>query len=159
MKVEKQIIARKAVDISIKDITLLSIEEFEQYRDNIPLLNVLWWLRSPGYDTYQVACIYGDAVYYHGDFVGHDDYVVRPAIVIQPNSNLSIGDKIEFAGYTWTMIAKNIAKNIALCDEGVGQTYFRKDFGASDANVYEKSDVEKWLRTWAQERGIEIETD
>lgn len=154
MKVEKQIIARKAVDISIKDITLLSIEEFEQYRDNIPLLNALWWLRSPGYDTYQVACIYGDAVYYHGDFVGHDDYTVRPAAIIQLDPNLQIGNKIELAGYTWTMVAENIA----LCDKGVGQTYFRKDFKAPDANVYEKSDVKKWLKTWTQERGIEIET-
>ena len=156
MKVEKQIITHKTVDISIKEITLLSIEEFEQYRNNIPSLDARWWFRSPGYDSYRAAGIYIDgSVYHRGDYVNLDNRVVRPVIVIQLDSNLQIGDKIELVGYTWTMIAKNMA----LCDKGVGQTYFRKDSEASDANVYEKSDVKKWLKAWAQERGIEIETD
>lgn len=57
------------------------------------------------------------------------------------------------AGYTWTVISDKYI----LCDRIVEKTPFRQDWEAPDANVYEKSDIKRWLENWAQEKGIEVE--
>lgn len=156
MRAEKQIITTEPVDITIDKITLLSAEEYEQCKEHIPVLGEWWWLRSPG--------CYGDYAAYVGDNGGiydigsdvSDSYgSVRPVVVLRLNPesvNLQIGDKLHFAGYSWTMIAPDMA----LCDEAVGRTCFRKDWRAPNANDYEKSDVKVWLEKWAQDNGIEV---
>ena len=50
----------------------------------------------------------------------------------------------------WTMIGDSLA----LCDDVVGSCAFRKNWKAQDANIYEKSDIKKWLENWAEENGI-----
>ena len=124
--------------------------------DCIPLLDDWWWLRSPGYDSNSAAYVYlGGSVLYIGHLVCNDYGAVRPVVVLRLNPesvNLQIGDKLHFAGYAWTMIAPDMA----LCDDVVGQTCFRKDWQAPDANDYEKSDVKVWLEKWAQDNGIEV---
>lgn len=71
---------------------------------------------------------------------------VRPALKISnlALSNLSIKDKFIFSGKTFTVISKDYA----LCDESIGNCPFRKDWGAKDANVYEASDVKKFVDEW-----------
>ena len=156
MKVSKQIITHEPMDITIDEITLLSVEEYERCNEHIPAVNDWWWLRSPGLDSNRAAYVHIAAfVDYYGFNVDFDCYAVRPVVVLRLNPespNLQIGDKLDFAGYTWTMIDANMA----LCDSAVGQTCFRKDSDAPDANVYEKSDVKKWLEQWAKEKGIEV---
>ena len=155
MKIEKHIITRVEQDISIKEITLLSVEKYERCKEYIKPINGWWWLRSPGHIPHYAACIddYG-SVDTCGNFVSVDVEVVRPVVVLRLSEsktpNLQIGDNFEMAGFSWTMIADDMA----LCDTGVGQTAFRKDWQADDANVYEASDVKKWLERWAKERMI-----
>lgn len=62
------------------ELFLLSIEEYERYKDNIPLIKIWWWLRSPGDNRGSAALVdevgsvldYGSRVSY--------DYGVRPAL-------------------------------------------------------------------------------
>lgn len=152
MKVEKQIISYEQMDIDITDITLLSIEEYERCMDIVPLIDGRWWLRSPGSNTSRAARVYSNGlVSNYGYDVCNDSSVVRPVVVVRLSESFNPGDKLRFAGHTWTIIAPDMA----LCDEGVGRCAFRKNLEAPDANVYEASDVKKWLEAWARENGIE----
>lgn len=135
----------KEVDI-IRDITLLSIAEYEKYKDIIPLVDGWWWLRSPGYYSDRAARVLLDGVVdIYGDFVEYyDSTAVRPALIFSPKPSLKKGDKIYLAGYTWTIISRDMM----LCDDVVGYTYFRKDWEAKNANDYKASDIKKWLHNW-----------
>ena len=155
MNVEKIITTTEPIELEITEIALLSKEEYEKAKENIPMLPCWWWLRSPGGRSINAAYVDIDGwVYDHGYYVDIDDYAVRPALKTRnlESTNLQIGDKVQLAGYTWTVISDGII----LCDEAVGNTCFRKDWKAPDANVYEASDIKKWLENWAKEKGIVV---
>lgn len=86
-------------------------------------------------------------------FVGTRDGV-RPALqILNPeSSNLNPGDQLEVVGHGWTVLNGGLA----LCNEIIGRTQFRKDWEAPDANVYERSDVKRYVEEWAKENGIEF---
>ena len=143
------------INIEISEITLLSIEEYEAAQKNIPVIPEWWWLRSPGgYDARAAGVSIGGSVDDFGNYVNFNYFCVRPALRISNLAcfNLHAKDTIRLAGKNWTVISEDLI----LCDESVGNCSFRKDYQAPDANVYEKSDVKKWLENWAAENGIEI---
>ena len=139
MKVEKIVKKTETINLTITGITLLSIEEYEACKDHIPPLKVWWWLRSPGYGSYDAAgVIGGGSVYYGGGRVNSDGVCVRPALQISnlESSHLKIGDEFEFGGKEWTVISDSLA----ICNKCIGERPFRKDWLAPDANSYEASD-------------------
>ena len=152
----KQIIeTTKDIELDVLGITLLSVEEAEQVPEGTRAIRGRWWLRSPGYDDYNAACVdgYGD-VCDLGYIVNYYEPGVRPALIVNlDSSNLSIMDKIETAGHRWTVITDSLI----LCDDIVGFTAFRADWQANDANVYEASDVKKWLEKWWEENRNETD--
>lgn len=152
MKANKLITTAQEFGIKITGITLLSKEEYEENRDIIPAVN-WWWLRSPGsiQDDAAYVCCYGSLYNYN---VNYGSGCVRPALYVwnPQSSDLNRGDKFELAGYSWTMLSNDLA----LCNETVGQTCFRRDWRAEDANVYDKSDIKQWLHDWAEKTGIEF---
>ena len=152
-KVLKQIIVEQPLDIHITEVTLLSVEEYDKCKANIPAISKRWWLSSPGRGRAHATLVRCDGLRVY-DFVNYTCFVVRPALRIKSPepSNLSIGDRFNLAGYTWTMIDDGLA----LLDGYIGQCAFREDWKASDANDYEKSDVKKYLKRWATENGIEV---
>ena len=152
MKANKLITTTQEFDIKITGITLLSKEEYEENRDIIPAVN-WWWLRSPG-GNQSLAALVRSGGSLNSSRVHYDYGYVRPALYVwnPQSSNLKRGDNFELAGYTWTMLSNDLA----LCDETVGQTCFRRDWRAEDANVYDKSDIKQWLHDWAEESGIEF---
>lgn len=125
---------------------LLSVEEYEACRDIIPDTSNWWWLRSPGYGSGRAAIVRIDGnVFNYGHIVDYNYDAVRPVLYFNLKSdNLLTGDKIEVAGLTFTVISKNMM----LCDTTVGESAFRKDWQAGDANVYEASDVKKFVDKW-----------
>lgn len=149
MKVFKQIVTKKELDIKFTGITLLSKDEYNNNKDIIPPVNSRWWLRSPGYLQYFAVYVYADGPITDRT-VDSDCSCVRPALYIWKSSDLNRGDKFELAGRLWTVLSNNLA----LCDDTVGQTCFREDRTAEDANDYEKSDIKKWLHDWAEENDI-----
>ena len=148
MKVEKIITTIIPLEVEIKDITLLSIDEYEACKNTVPSVDGWWWLRSPGYYSNSAASVdRGGGVDDDGNYVDYDHYAVRPALVYESNY-LQFEDKVKILNYTWTVISKNIL----LCDDIVGYTCFREDWRVDDANDYEKSDIKKWLENWWKER-------
>ena len=136
--------------LQVNEVTLLSVEEFEAARGLIPLLNEWWWLRSPGGNSSRAATVssYG-RVNTLGSLVNYTTYVVRPALRIKnlKSLDLQIGDQIcGLAGYDWTVISDSLA----LCNDGIGDHCFRSDYKAEDANIYDVSDVKKYLGEWAE---------
>ena len=141
------------LSLDFNEITLLSKEEYTDSKDVIPLYDRWWWLRSPGFFEYTAAFIngkYGDVG--RNGYNVNEEFGVRPALKIRNLSslNLKIGDKVFLFGKQWTVISDSLV----LCDEVIGETYFRKDFMSPDANDYEHSDIKQWLENWAAARGI-----
>ena len=137
--------------MEITGATLLSKEEYEASKDNIPPFDNWWWLRSPSiYDKYynQAVCVDGDYgnLIDSGENVALGEIGVRPALCISnlSSSNLQIGDKFEFGDRNFTIISDKYA----LCDESIGECVFRMDWTAEDANDYEASDVKKYIDDW-----------
>lgn len=154
MKIKKQITTEISMEIKFSEITLLSIEEYESNKDLIPAFDYWWWLRSPGSFQNGAADVTVRGALDSSN-VSYTCGVVRPALRIWnlESSNLESGDKLIIAGKTWTVLRGGLV----LCDESIGYSAFCEDVSASDANVYEKSDVKKFVEGWAKENGIETE--
>lgn len=130
-------------DISLNDgveITLLSVEEYENMCEHIPHLNYWWWLRSPGYDQRYAAGVdlFGD-VYYGGGSVSNDYGAVRPALKSDVFKKENIGTEFAAFGNRWTV-----------CGEGFAISDCEISFRRFDAksNDYETSEVKKFLKEW-----------
>ena len=159
---EDLILPFEEVKDCIKGITLLSTEEAEdlltkeQRKRKFEGEECWWWLRSPGNNQKYAAVVGSDgSVYYFGDYVSNVDNCGRPALILSSlkSSNLKsikelgVGERFEFGGYTFTIISNKLA----LCDEVIAKMAFRKDWKTEDANVYEKSDIKKFLDNWFKE--------
>ena len=133
-------------EIKFTGATLLSVEEYETYKDNIASLDDWWWLRSSGSEAGYVADVYdsGDS-YMLGSNICSSDIAVRPAITFDHDkSKLLIGDKVLIDNVTFTVIADGIM----LANEAIGMHCFRKDWNAPDANDYEASDIKNYVDEW-----------
>lgn len=150
MKIEKIIVTTQDLEVNISEVTLLSRDEYVNYKNNISKLDQWWWLRSPGDYYYSAALAYTDGTICDCSVI-NDIGGIRPALKFS-NPNLQIGDRFFAANYNWTVIGEGIA----LCDECVGQIAFRADWRANDANDYEASDVKKWLDRWCEKNEIII---
>lgn len=159
MKVEKIVIQSiETVDIDIIGITLLSIEEYNKYRDLIPVHDSYWWLRSP--NPFLLLAVYGVRSYDNEVdnkiLVADEDIGISPALKISnlESSDLKIGNKFMFGGKIFTIISDDYAQ----CDEIIGKGVFRKDWEIldRDANDYEVSDVKKYINNWFEKAKMEI---
>lgn len=151
MIVKKQIIKEEDTKVTFYGITLLSREEYLEHADLISnLAEWWWWLRSPGGLRYTAKRVDFDGSL-DTNFVYSVGGGVRPVLIGNfKSSNLECGAKFKLAGHTWTVLNDEMA----LCDECVGRTCFRKDEQAPDANNYDTSDIKAWLYNWAEENMI-----
>ena len=126
------------------EITLLTKEEYEQYADRIPLVNDLWWLRSPGYRSNGAAYVnYVGSVYNYGYYVYDNGPAIRPVLITPDISHLSNGDTFIALGNRWVMIDDD---GIAISQDVI--THRRYD---PVSNVWETSELKQWLEQWAKE--------
>lgn len=154
MKIERKIREEVIESLKVIGITLLSVEEYMAAKAHIMPINGWWWLRSPGCNSGSAAYVMSDGgVNSYGYFVRGAHGVVRPALLIQ-NLNffkLKPGDRIlNYAKHGWTVISDTMA----LCDDGIGKHCFHEDWETQEANDYEKSDVKRFLESWAAKNGI-----
>ncbi len=143
MIIEKQVANYVKTAIEVTDISLLSNEEYEAAKDNIPAVNIWWWLCSPSWLSCLVSCVGLNGIVggnsYH---VSNGDIGVRPVMRFKPEfANIPTGDKLRLDGFLWTVIAPGLA----LCDSAICTMPFRKDWKAEDANHYETSDIKAYL--------------
>lgn len=134
------------MDLEIEGVTLLTLEEVRALPVDIRKCKNHWWLRSPGYCDGHAAFIYEECgrIDAYGFYVS-EKLGVRPALRVNAEStDLQIGDKITVFGYVWRVIANDLI----LCDDVVGESCFRDDWEAPDANDYETSSIKEWLEKW-----------
>ena len=145
MKIRRKVI--QETEIEILDVILLSIEEYMENKDLIPLIDDWWWLRSPGDYQNFAAYINNDGdVNDCGSNVNRGGNAVRPALKIGNPESLNPGEKFQCAGYLWTMLRGNLA----LCDSSIGETAFSN----KDSNDYETSAVKRYVEKWAMQEEI-----
>lgn len=140
MKIKKWV--TKKMDIDIKEITLLSEEEFTENKDIIPHRNPRWWLRTVdnrfslcvGRSLQQQRLI-PEVALRHG---------VSPVLIAELPSDIQRGDKLTIAGYKWTVLSPELI----FCDDVITKMNFREDWEAPDSDLYEASDIKKWLNGW-----------
>jgi len=141
----------------IAEVTLLSKEEFEQCEDIIQKPAYWWWLRSPDAHLTCGAAIVNNFGYVDYEFVHNTAGRIRPVLRI-PNlrySNFKIGDRFGFIdNNVWTVISDELV----LCDNSIGRTCFRENWGAPDANDYNVSSIKYWLEEWAVYKGLPVNT-
>ena len=133
------------VGYSDDPIFLLSIEEYEKYKDKIPRVNCFWWLRSKGGSPINAASVnHCGSIDETGYIVTYDYRGVRPALKVDPNKYYHT-DKSHIirCGITWIKIDDGlyIAEN---------PITFRR-FDDQD-NEYAISDIRGFLLDWYEER-------
>lgn len=130
--------------IGFKDdmLFLLSVEEYEKYKDKIDNLGVWWWLRSSGYDSNIVAGVtYDGTVIPNGSYV-NSTYDVRPALHYESIENeIILANKPSYffwKGNRWKIIDEE--NKIAISDRVLLKAQFD-----TKSNNYENSKIRKKL--------------
>lgn len=134
------------LDMDITDITLLSTDEYDRAQPYIPEIEQMWWLRSQGkYEGTVVAVREDGELDYMGFNVNSPYLAVRPALRFTADPELfPIRTQFRFGLKWWTVIDDGLA----LCNTCLDKMPFRKDLYAENANIYEASDVKKFLDRW-----------
>lgn len=149
MKVSKIKMVKSKVEeeLEITGVTLLSIEEAEEYlTDEDRKYDYGWWLRTPGYSTTNATDVgYDGSLHYRGTYVTFSFDCVRPALQIKnlESSNLEIGDIFELSGYEFKIISESLAW---MHKQDIGCYAFNDDCG--NGNNYETSDVKRLVDAW-----------
>ena len=123
-------------------IFLISAEEYEAYKDRIPVIPCWWWLSSMGDSLNHAMGVWCSEIEYCGDGVDVPIRAVRPAIIVRSDES-EIGDRIIKCGFPWIKIAPCMA--IA----EVPIAWRRFDTISSD---YRTSEVRQYLLDWYDER-------
>lgn len=78
---------------------------------------------------------------------------VRPALGLSNLETLQPGEKLKFSEQTFTYLGEGLA----LCDDFIGKYAFRENWKASDANIYETSDVKKYVDEWFEKEMVKAQ--
>ena len=131
----------------ITGATLLSAEEVELLPQRLRSYKNWWWLQSPSdYRGRATRVDYRGVVCYCARPVDDDSGTVRPALRIRnlKFSNFKVGDRFEFGNAEFEIVSDDLA----FCTGNIGRCAFREDWDVADANVYESSDVKKFVDKW-----------
>lgn len=130
-------------------IFLLSVEEYEKYKERIPYIKCWWWLRSPGSELHYAMNVTYDGSAHNSvdyDYVNYSDVAVRPVIRREAIDNIldwQIGNRIVKYDFPWFVIDKDLA--IA----EVPISFHKFD---TESNDYENSEIRKFLFDWLKDR-------
>jgi hypothetical protein len=134
----------------VKEINLLTIEEFEKYKDLIPALRIHgvaqhYWLR-PTNDAERPFWIADSEHSLDWNFPSSYEYI-RPSLRISENNTTTkIGDKIHLFGESWTVLDSNNDEMLVLCDDYIAY----RDMTDYTSN-WDFCDLKKWLNDWLLE--------
>lgn len=132
-------------------ITLLSAEEFERWKDQIPFLKKNWWTMTPAVRMrYYFRC--RDINEYQVMFVNIEGELItmglsvfskadlRPVLKCQEsNTCWNVGSSFSFGNLSFTVLSTDTA----IADDVIGESEFSRD-----TNDYEKSTAKKILEEW-----------
>lgn len=125
------------------ELTLLTKLEYEFYMDKIPLIEDVWWLRTPGSRSREVYHVNHHGVVSDNSVIS-DRFGIRPALNINLNNSKSLqpGDKIRIGSKSFTVLTWKENELLALCDEFIS----RQEFD-DVSNVWKTSKLKQWLET------------
>lgn len=129
------------LDATVGDeIFLLSVEEYEKYRYDIPQFNAWWWLRSKGSssDIVESVCC-GNIKDSYSTFI---DGCVRPALRLKSNAH-PIGSRLMKYDFPWIVIDSNLA----IAEVPIATHRFDEK-----SNNYEASEIRRFLLDWIEIR-------
>ena len=122
---------------------LLSIEEYEKYKDIIPECKTIWWLSSPGsYDKFAAYVDGSGWVDVFGNFVDTANLGIRPALKIE-TYGYDIGETIVYKYHPYIVIDKD------LCIAKVPIDFDKFD---EESNDYESSYIRTKLKEFTEEK-------
>lgn len=129
----------------VKDkLFLLSIEEYNKYKDVIPQLHTHWWLRSQGANKERAMYVASSGwVNDFGEHVGCDDAGIRPALVMDNLTELKmleVGEVFTYHNFPFTVIKKG---KLAIATVPV---HF--DIFDTENNNYRQSVVRQYLQNF-----------
>lgn len=125
------------------EIFLLSEDEYEKYKNAIPLFECWWWLRTPGAESDHVVGVYNNGVVdCYGSNIKDALSYVRPALYLEPN-HFSIGSRINKYNFPWVVIDNDLA----IAEVPIAAHRFDKKL-----NDYELSEIRQFLLDWLEER-------
>ena len=136
---------------NVDPIYLLSNEEYEYYKKDIPLITGWWWLQSPGPDSYSTACIFDTGFVYHHACVSSGNGAVRPALNLEHLKSKIYGAgyrlvngrfpyRFTWAGVTWRTLGEDPT---AIAEMPIFYSKFD-----DKSNNYETSFIRNKLLTW-----------
>ena len=136
--------------MELKEITLLSEEEYMQYKFLIPPLKDWWWLKTPSMVTDFVRVVQPNGDISHKSCYGHCGGV-RPVLkfdlemadpLFWHKTESLIGSKIKYGRCEWVVLDVENNEIYALCNYLLEE----KHFDDCD-NIWEKSKLKNWLET------------
>lgn len=137
-------------------IFLLSVAEYWRLRENIPLINCWWWLRSPGSDSCSAVDVRDDgSVCLNGCNVHDGSGAVRPALKISnlESSKLEIGARFVAYDFPWIKISEDLAiAEVPISFRRFNQVSRDHNGVLEESNDYETSDIRRFLLDWGAER-------
>lgn len=128
--------------------TLLSKEEAETLLPKRKRkYHSYWWLRTPSKKFSYIACdVEPDGFIGSGNGVTDETNAIRPALRINiTSSNFKVGNTFMFGDKKFKILSPTLA---FIYNDEIGHCAFRKDQNAEDANIYEASDVKKFVDAW-----------
>ena len=132
----------KTINLKDYEITLLTKEEYERYKERIPLVRDVWWLRSPGHYDDRASIVLDDGyVNINGYSVDYFLVAVRPALKSELLT-LPIGTAFIALGNRWIVVDDGVAISQDVI------THRRYD---AESNNWETSELREWLIEWAKE--------
>lgn len=132
----------------ITGITLLSEgEALSLLSKTERMYNSHWWLHSPGsHNRYACSVDSQGDIDRSGRNVYLNDYCVRPALKINLSaSDFKIGHIFSLGGKEFKIISDGLAW---MYKDDIGKCAFCEDWEAKNANVYEVSDIKKYVENW-----------
>lgn len=126
--------------MEIQNITLLTEEQYLDFRNNILGHRSYWIQGVETDDTADAGCVCHDGVV-RCTSVRNESIDIAPALVCDLGGFLP-GDKILFAGHTWTVLSDKLL----FIDDSIGQGIFNKH--DSDRNEFFESHLKNVLDNW-----------
>lgn len=129
---------------AVSDVRVFCICEYAEYKERFgPLCDYREWLADSFDRSKTVAIITTRGnVPSFGIQASDESVAVRPLITLH-TSSLEVGDQVNIAGVTWSVIFKEKHHAEALCDQIVAKRRFHKNY-----TIWERSELKGWLSDW-----------
>ena len=146
VQVQKQIVTTEPAEIEIVEVDLLDSTEYKRHMYSIPMIDADWFLQpDDDLDWGYYVNSEGSMVF---DCIRGSIRMVRP--VLRMYSDLQRKDKFNLAGYSWTVLSRNLA----LCDEAVMSGDMREILPEYNVGLEDEAIVDSVLRDWARMKGL-----